>query len=174
MSGLRLSHRETAGAKARLARMLASGLGAGLSPKAPGTAGSLVGLALGLSLLDHSRLRLGLGTIAVTVLGLWAVRTATGQPWRTPSKGGHDDPGWVVIDEVAGQMLALLALPRPSWTGALAAFALFRAFDIAKPGPVGWADRQGGSAGIVADDLLAGLAACLVLLGVLAVSTSAR
>ena len=153
----------------RAARIVALGLGAGLSPKAPGTAGSLVGLVFGLLLLARSRLLLALGTLAVTVLGLWAIRAATGQPWRNDLKGEHDDPGWVVIDEVAGQMLALLALPRPSWTGALAAFALFRLLDIAKPGPFGWADRQGGSAGIMADDILAGLAAACVLLPMQAV-----
>ena len=73
-------------------------------------------------------------------------------------------PGWIVIDEVAGQMLALLAVPRASGPWLLAAFALFRLFDIAKPGPVGWADRHGGVAGIMADDLLAGAASGLVLL----------
>ena len=161
-------------ARVRAARMLALGFGAGLSPRAPGTAGSLVGLAAGLALLWQSRLLLAGGTAIVTVLGLWAIRSATGQPWRNLTKGAHDDPGWVVVDEVAGQMLALLALPRPGWAGGLAAFALFRAFDIAKPGPIGWADRQGGAAGIMADDILAGLAACVVLLLGRAVLSSLR
>jgi phosphatidylglycerophosphatase A len=63
----------------------------------------------------------------------------------------------VVIDEVAGQMVALLgATWRPSWAGLLIAFALFRLFDIAKPGPVGWADRRSGSLYVMADDLIAG------------------
>ena len=79
-----------------------------------------------------------------------------------------------MIDEVAGQMIALLALPRPGWAGSLAAFALFRAFDIAKPGPIGWADRQGGAAGIMADDVLAGVAVLAVLLGVKAVLHGVR
>ncbi len=61
-------------------------------------------------------------------------------------------------------MLALVALHRPSPLGLLAGFALFRLFDIAKPGPIGWADRQGGAAGIMADDLLAGFASALCLL----------
>ena len=148
----------------RAARLIALGLGAGLAPKAPGTAGSLAGLVLGLTLLARSWLLLAAGTLAVIALGMWAIRAATGQPWRNSTKGAHDDPGWVVIDEVAGQMIALLALKRPGWIEALAAFALFRAFDIAKPGPIGWADRQGGSTGIMADDILAGLAACCVLL----------
>ena len=157
----------------KAARLIATGFGAGLSPKAPGTAGSLVGLALGLALLAQSRLLLAAGTLAAIVVGLWAIRTATGLPWRG-KKTAHDDPGWVVIDEIAGQMLALLALKRPGWFEALAAFALFRAFDIAKPGPIGWADRQGGSAGIMADDVIAGLAACCVLLLARAVLASLR
>ena len=148
----------------RLARFVALGFGAGLSPKAPGTAGSLVGLALGALLLHRSHWLLAAGAVSATAVGLWAIQAATGQPWRCLQKEEHDDPGWIVIDEVAGQMLTLLALPRLSWAGVLAAFALFRLFDVAKPGPIGWADRQGGAAGIMADDLLAGVAAGLVLL----------
>ena len=146
-----------------LARLVALGFGAGLSPLAPGTVGSAVGLALGAVLLHRSPWLLAAGTLAATAVGLWAIRAATGQPWHSWS-GADDDPGWVVIDEVAGQMLALLALPRPTWPGLVAAFALFRAFDIAKPGPVGWADRQGGAVGIMADDILAGAGAALILL----------
>ena len=145
------------------ARLVAAGLGAGWAPRAPGTAGSLLGLGLGAVLLGQSRLLLFFGTVLLTGAGFWAVRLATGQAWRG-AKGAHDDPGWIVIDEVAGQMLALLAVPRVSGPWLLAAFALFRLFDIAKPGPVGWADRQGGVAGIMADDLLAGAASGLVLL----------
>ena len=146
----------------RLARLVAAGFGAGLSPVAPGTAGSLVGLALGALLLQRSPWLLAAGTLTVTLIGLWAICGATGQPWH--SRSAEDDPGWIVIDEVAGQMLALLALPRPAWPGLLAAFALFRTFDVAKPGPVGWADRQGGAAGIMADDILAGAGAAVILL----------
>jgi phosphatidylglycerophosphatase A len=91
--------------------------------------------------------------------GLVAVRGATGLPWRKVAKERGDDPGWVVIDEIAGQLCALLLLPGPSWAGLLAAFAMFRLLDIAKPGPIGWLDRQGGALGIMADDVLAGLVA---------------
>jgi phosphatidylglycerophosphatase A len=155
-----------------VARFAALGFGAGLSPVAPGTAGSLIGLAVGAVLLHTSRLLLGMATLLVTLAGLWAIRTATGQPWRG-TKGADDDPQWIVIDEVAGQMLAMLGLARLSITSLLAAFLLFRLFDIAKPGPIGWADRQGGSAGIMADDILAGGAACLVLLAAQALAGTA-
>ena len=69
----------------------------------------------------------------------------------------------MVIDEIAGQCLALLALPRPGWAGAALAFALFRLLDVTKPGPIGWADRQGGAWGIMADDIIAGFIACLIV-----------
>ena len=61
-----------------------------------------------------------------------------------------------MIDEFAGQWIALLGLARASALGLLAGFAIFRLLDVTKPGPIGWADRQGGTAGIMADDLIAG------------------
>ncbi len=153
---------------------VASGLGSGTAPFAPGTAGSLVGLAAGAALLSLSPLLLLAGIILATYGGLWAIRAATGLELRNRQKAAQDDPGWVVIDEIAGQMLAVLALHRVSPAGLAAAFALFRLFDIAKPGPIGWADRQGGAAGIMADDLLAGAASCAVLLAGQALIEHAR
>jgi phosphatidylglycerophosphatase A len=73
------------------------------------------------------------------------------------------DPGWVVIDEFAGQWITLMALPVPSVWGCLLAFVLFRFFDVTKLGPVGWADRQHGAFGIMADDVIAGVIAGVVL-----------
>ncbi len=152
-------------ATTRAAHIIAAGLGAGASPRAPGTAGSLVGLALGALLLQASPILLLAGIVLATYGGLWAITAATGLPLRaTQEEATHADPGWIVIDEIAGQMLALVALHRASVLGLAAAFALFRLFDILKPGPIGWADRQGGAAGIMADDLLAGFASALCLL----------
>ncbi len=148
----------------RAVHIIAAGFGAGAAPRAPGTAGSLVGLALGALLLRTSPALLFTGIVLATYGGLWAITAATGLPLRaTQDEASHADPGWIVIDEIAGQMLALVALHRASALGLLAAFALFRLFDIAKPGPIGWADRQGGAAGIMADDLLAGFASALCL-----------
>jgi phosphatidylglycerophosphatase A len=146
-----------------LARLIASGLLSGYAPKAPGTAGSLVGAALGAGLLAISPWALLAATVAATLGGLAAIMHATGLPLRARNKEAMDDPGWVVIDEIAGQFCALLLLPRPSWAGVILAFALFRLFDITKPGPIGWADRQAGAAGIMADDILAGLAAAVIV-----------
>jgi phosphatidylglycerophosphatase A len=135
------------------ARWVASFLGVGLVPVAPGTAGSAAALLPGLALLWLSPWALLAGAGVVTAIGLWAVHAAR----------AGDDPGWVVIDEVAGQWIALLALPHPSLFGALAAFAAFRLFDITKPGPVGWSERLPGAAGVMADDVLAGMLAALLV-----------
>jgi phosphatidylglycerophosphatase A len=136
-----------------LARLVAGGFGSGFVPFAPGTAGALLGLLLGVPLLLAPPGMLAIAALLVSLLGLWAI----------PAARVEGDPGWVVIDEIAGQFVALLGLARPTIVGLAAAFALFRLFDIVKPGPVGWADRQDGAAGIMADDLIAGAIAAGVL-----------
>jgi phosphatidylglycerophosphatase A len=138
------------------ARMVASFLGTGLSPVAPGTAGSLAALLPGAALLWASPVVLGIAAVAATIAGLWSVAASK----------ATDDPGWVVIDEVAGQWIALLALPHPSIAGFAVAFVLFRLLDITKPGPIGWAERAPGSVGVMADDVLAGLVAAAAVLGI--------
>jgi phosphatidylglycerophosphatase A len=114
-------------------RLLASGFCSGFAPVAPGTAGSLVGIILGAALLHVSPWALLAGTALATIGGVYATMRATGLPLRSHNKTAMDDPGWVVIDEIAGQFCALLLLPRPSWAGAALAFAAFRALDITKP-----------------------------------------
>ena len=136
-----------------VSRVIAAGLGTGFFPRAPGTAGALLGLVFGVPLLLAPPFVFYSATLLVSLLGLWAIRAAR----------IDGDPGWVVIDEIAGQFVALLGLARPTVVGVVAAFALFRFFDIVKPGPVGWADRQGGAAGIMADDLIAGAIAAGIL-----------
>jgi len=133
---------------------IASGGGTGYAPKAPGTFGALLGLAIGALLLRLGHGPLFAGIIVVSLLGWWSIWAA----------GGQNDPGWIVIDEVAGQFIAMLALPRPGWPGLLLAFALFRLFDITKPGPIGWADKRHDALGVMADDWIAGGFAFAVLL----------
>jgi phosphatidylglycerophosphatase A len=135
---------------------IASGGGAGYARQAPGTFGSVVGLAVGALLLHLGHGPLLAGIVLASALGLWAV-------WAV---GGQSDPGWIVIDEVAGQMIAMLALPRVNCLGVILAFALFRLFDIWKPGPVGWADKRHDALGVMADDWVAGALAfaCLIVL----------
>jgi phosphatidylglycerophosphatase A len=138
-----------------LARLIASGGGTGLAPFAPGTVASLVAVLIGTGLLLISPLALAAAAILATIAGVWALR-------REPVA---DDPGWVVIDEFAGQWIALLGVGTIAPLEIAAAFVLFRVFDILKPGPVGWADRRHGVFGIMADDIIAGALAALVLYG---------
>ncbi len=92
-------------------------------------------------------------TLLATLGGVLAIRAAE----------AGDDPGWVVIDEVAGQWITLLGLRHLSLGGVVAAFVLFRLLDIAKPGPIGWADRQHNAIGVMADDVIAGLIGAAIL-----------
>jgi phosphatidylglycerophosphatase A len=133
-----------------VARIIASGAGSGFLPRAPGTFGSLVGLILGSLMLHFGHEILLLCILLVSAAGLWAV----GQ------SGGGNDPGWIVIDEIAGQMIALFALPFLSLRGLILAFVLFRLFDILKPGPVAALDRRHDALGVMGDDWLAGALAC--------------
>jgi phosphatidylglycerophosphatase A len=137
-----------------LAKWIASGAGTGFSPKAPGTAGSLLALILAIPLIGHP-IWLAAAALAATAAGLWAI----------PRANGTEDPGWVVIDEIAGQWLTLLGLATLTWWGLAAAFALFRLLDITKPGPIGWADRQHGAFGVMADDVIAGIIGAIILVG---------
>jgi len=150
------------------AHALALGFGSGLAPWAPGTVGTLWAWASFLVLdlwLDH----LGWALLIAAALGLgqWACT-------RTAQHLGVADPGAIVWDEVLAFWIVLWLLsPSPLWLQALA-FGLFRYFDAAKPGPVGWADqrfkRQGDEPighrqgfGILFDDLVAALCVLLLL-----------
>jgi phosphatidylglycerophosphatase A len=140
-----------------LARFIASGLGGGFFPIAAGTFGSLVGLAIGAVLLVVAgNIAVLAAALAATIAGVWAINA---------SGAGENDPGWVVIDEIAGQLLALLPLARPTPLGLLAAFILFRFFDITKLGPIGWADRRHDALGVMGDDVIAGLVSAVLLWG---------
>lgn len=136
---------------------LALGFGSGLSPWAPGTAGSAVAVALWLAFLaampswPMQIVAVALGTGLCVWAAGWAAR-----------KLRRKDPGCIVSDELAGQWLALLTAP-PAWPWWLAAFVLFRVFDIAKPWPMRRLERLPGGIGIVADDLMAGLYAAVIL-----------
>ena len=120
----------------------------GYVPLAPGTAGSLVGLACygAVRLLGGDWTQLALAA-AVTGCGVWAATAAE-------RHFGRSDPGHVVIDEVAGMLLTLLWLP-VTWQGAAAGFCLFRLFDVVKPFPARRLERLRGGWGIMADDIAA-------------------
>jgi phosphatidylglycerophosphatase A len=132
---------------------IASGGGIGRFPFAPGTVASLAALPVGALALWLDHRLLALLAIASILVGILAVH-------ETAEQG---DPGWIVIDEFAGQWIAMLGLARVSVWGVIAAFVLFRFFDIVKPGPVGWADRKAGAIGVMADDIVAGLIVATIL-----------
>jgi phosphatidylglycerophosphatase A len=138
---------------ARFARMVATAGGIGLVPLAGGTVASLAALAIGAGLTRLSPWALPGAALLASLGGYWAVRAAH----------AGDDPGWVVIDEVAGQWIAMLGLRDDRPLGLLAAFALFRLLDIAKFGPVGWADRRKSAGGVMGDDAIAGIIAAAIL-----------
>lgn len=139
--------------------LLATACGCGMAPVAPGTVGSLVALPIWWLTLAQLSLPLQLVcTVAAAALAIFIVERAC----RVTAVG---DAPQIVLDEVVGQWVALIAAPRSLWA-LLAGFALFRLFDIAKPPPIRWVDRRvEGGLGVVADDLLAGvLAACVLQL----------
>lgn len=136
----------------RLPRLVASLGGVGFLKPAPGTWGSAAVLPL---VLGGPWLCLAAAAV-LTVAGVWAVS-------RLQDSG--TDPPWVVVDEGAGQLIALSAVGNENALVQVAiAFALFRGLDVAKPGPVGWADRQPGAWGVMLDDLVAGGLAAAILL----------
>ena len=139
----------------RFSRLVASGFGCGFVPVAPGTVGSLVALGIGAALLPAPPGTWPLA-LAACLAGWWAVADCG---------AAGEDPGWVVIDEFAGQWIAMAPLARASPLGLLAAFLTFRLFDIVKPGPVGWADRHKNAAGVVGDDVIAGALAAVCVWG---------
>ncbi len=140
----------------KIRRMVLTWFSCGLSPKAPGTVGSLGALPLGI-LLD--------------LIGGWPLLLAAAAllfyvGWKFADlelPGKDSDPGWIVADEVVGQWIALAAAPL-TFVGILGAFALFRLFDITKPWPVSTADRNvGGGLGVMLDDVLAGVYAAIII-----------
>ncbi len=137
------------------ALVVATGFGSGYSPVAPGTAGSALGVLLFWPLAGRPPAQVLGATAVLVLLSVLAAHSA--------ARGlGQKDPGLVVVDEVVGQWVSLLLLPFTLGT-ALAAFFLFRLMDVLKPWPARDLERLPGGLGIVADDLMAGIYANLLL-----------
>ncbi|KTG16382.1 MULTISPECIES: phosphatidylglycerophosphatase A [unclassified Guyparkeria] len=136
---------------------LAFGFGTGLSPKAPGTVGTLPGILLGWLLVtvaapwgDAATIGLLLAvTAGLSLVGFYLCGEAS-------RRLGVHDHGGIVFDEIVGVLPVFIVLPEAWWELALI-FAWFRLFDVIKPWPINWLDRRvGGGVGIMVDDLLAG------------------
>ena len=158
-----------------MSHLIATFFYVGRLPWAPGTFGSLA--ALPLAYLLHRFVGFpgfAVATLAVFVIGWWATYAET--------NGREDhDPSEIVIDEVAGQWIALWPLsfglwhagidpsvfPYPGW---IAGFVLFRLFDIRKPWPVSWADQKETALGVMLDDVLAGVMAAVCVAVLAAIS----
>jgi phosphatidylglycerophosphatase A len=148
-------------------RFLLSGFGIGFLPLVPGTWASAA-TAAAVLLVERQA-----ATTLVPPLAALALGTLVTLSLAKPSAGeACGDPPWVVSDEVAGQGAAL-ALAEISSRGrlapAVAAFVLFRVFDVWKPGPIGRAERLPGALGVLADDLAAGVASGALVAGACAV-----
>lgn len=137
-------------------QLLAFGFGSGLSPKAPGTVGTLLAVPIYLLIADLSLLHYTLFTVIAGLLGIWICGVASRQ------LKVHDHPG-IVWDEFVGYWITMWAVP-VDWMWIVAGFVAFRVFDIIKPWPVSALDRRvGGGLGIMVDDMLAGVMACITL-----------
>lgn len=156
--------RTTAGfMRSHPAHWIALGFGSGLAPFAPGTFGTLWGWLAFVVLQDWlSPLQMGLVIGASALLGCWACEV-------TARHMQVMDPGSIVWDEIVAIWLVLWLVTPAGWVAQLAAFALFRFFDAAKPGPVAWADQRfkgygwRGAFGIMFDDLVAAFCTLLVM-----------
>lgn len=142
-----------------IARIIATWFYCGYVPIAPGTAGSLAAVLIAWLLYHYAGLRGGdFAFLAALLAGpaIWAADVVA-------HLDGKKDPQWVVVDEVVGQWMTLAGALHLNWKSWIAGFLLFRAFDIWKPWPVRQLERLPGGAGIVADDVMAGVYGALVL-----------
>jgi phosphatidylglycerophosphatase A len=145
--------------KNRPAWLIGTVFGCGLSPIAPGTVGSAVGVAAAWALIHFFSLPpfyLAILAMGLVPIGIWSADV-------TARMIGKEDPGMVVIDEVLGQWITLAGGLHVNWKMYLIGFGLFRLFDIWKPAPARQFENLPGGQGIVADDLMAGLYGALVL-----------
>ncbi|HTV19983.1 MAG TPA: phosphatidylglycerophosphatase A [Polyangiaceae bacterium] len=151
--------RATSPAAPRLATWIATWFGCGLSPKAPGTVGSIGAVPLHLLLSQLPWPAHALAVVVVALGGIWASQVYA-------SARGEKDPQTVVIDEVAGTVIAMGVVRGAPWFVQLAGLIAFRVFDIWKPGPIRRVERvQPVGAGIMCDDLVAGVFAAVLVWG---------
>ncbi|PIE13982.1 MAG: phosphatidylglycerophosphatase A [Rhodobacterales bacterium] len=151
-----------------ISKLIATFFYTGLLRPAPGSWGSAAAIPVGYLLHVAGGFPALMGAVVlVFFIGWWAT-------WAQTRGQDNHDPSEIVIDEVAGQWIALLPLSAGMWfagqdpwlfpyPGWVSAFIFFRLFDILKPGPVGWADRKSTAFGVMLDDVIAGVMAAIVV-----------
>jgi phosphatidylglycerophosphatase A len=141
-----------------LSKAIATALGAGYAPIAPGTCGTAVTIPLALGLAALPIWQYALVVVAVIAVGIWAADRAD-RAW------GTHDTGRIVIDEVAGYLVTMTLVDRSQGVALAAGFVVFRVLDIVKPPPVRWLDRNvPGGFGVVLDDVAAGVLGMVIML----------
>ncbi|HEY6066918.1 MAG TPA: phosphatidylglycerophosphatase A [Thermoanaerobaculia bacterium] len=165
-----------------VATLFATGFGVGFSPIAPGTAGSALALAAAWIAVAafSSHMTSVVAGVGLLTSGLLVAAAAIPVTGRAAEALGASDPGCIVLDEIAGQLIASAVVPLFSYSSPraaaavwIASFLAFRLFDIWKPGPIrGWQELPGGL-GIVVDDVAAGVLAAVLTAGFAAVIRAA-
>jgi len=141
------------------ATAIATWFGCGYAPVAPGTAGSIAAVLIAIALhtwLGWQPYWFAVLAIALLAPGIWSAGVVA-------RLAGTKDPGLVVVDEVIGQWITIAGAVALNWKSWLAAFVLFRLFDIWKPAPVRQLERLPAGTGIVADDVMAGVYGAIVI-----------
>ncbi|MGE5486643.1 MAG: phosphatidylglycerophosphatase A [bacterium] len=146
-------------ARGGIAHWIAVWFGCGHAPAAPGTTGSLAAVAIAAALAVFG----GLAAWQIAALGVLLIAPGVWASGREEQACGKTDPNSVVVDEVAGQLIAFAGAANLGWPVFAAAFVLFRLFDIWKPFPIDSVQRLPRGWGIMADDVFAGIYAALVL-----------
>ena len=141
--------------KGRIARMVAIWFGCGYWPWGPGTVGSAAAVLIAVA-LNWSPFQCAIAALVALPVSVWASGVEAVQ-------SGRKDPGHVVVDEVVGQWIGLAGARALDWQSCLLAFLFFRLFDIWKPPPARQLESLPGGIGIMADDVMAGVYAALVL-----------
>lgn len=150
----------------RCLSFLAGGLGSGYFPKAPGTCGSIAAVFFWMLIFSFAPATLFLKLLLAGVTfiaGMWIVNALLKDLPLTAEDALHADPSWIVIDEWAGVFVTLSLTDPGNLLKIALAFALFRFFDILKPGPVHAVERLGGASGVMIDDVVAGVFGLVLL-----------
>jgi phosphatidylglycerophosphatase A len=142
-----------------LSKVIATALGAGYSPVAPGTCGTAVAVPLAYALATLPAWQFLVVVAVLTAIAIWAAA-------RADAAWGTHDSGRIVIDEVVGYLATVALVDRAHWAPLAVGFVVFRALDILKPPPIRWLDENlPGGFGVVLDDVAAGVLGMAIMVG---------